>query len=255
VCGSLVFAGAATADDSAPRQTVIVECSDGCDTVLPALRRLGGEIASHDARTGRVTVRIATERLPEVPMLKGVRGAFKDPAGAAPMSGSRTASRRRAPGERRREIDVAAGAGPRLIAPGKGLTLQMSSSRQVRTARTPGNPEAVQRSVDVSTATAEGVVAQNGLVPVLVEVPPGTRELSFVLLWENDSRDDVDLIVLKPDGNAELAGVTLRTPERAIVKDPEPGVWTAFVNGFAMNGRTDQWQLGIAADGILLPSR
>ena len=34
-----------------------------------------------------------------------------------------------------------------------------------------------------------------------------------------------------------------------------PGVWTAFVNGFSVNGRSDQWQLGVTADGLTLPSR
>jgi hypothetical protein len=146
-------------------------------------------------------------------------------------------------------------AGPRLVAPGKALALNTRAARQVRTARTPDDRDSVQRTADLATATAEGIVAQNDVVPVLVDVPAGTRELSFVLLWENDSRDDVDLIVLEPDGNTELSGVSLRSPERAVVKDPQPGIWTAFVNGFAMHGRADQWQLGVAADGISLPSR
>jgi hypothetical protein len=232
VCGVLAFAGAAAADGSLERQKVIVECIDGCDAVLPALRRMGAEIASADAKTGRVVVRIATERLPEIPMLKGVRGAFKVPA-TAKADPSTAVSRRRMAQERRRDVDVAVAPAPRLVAPSKGLALK-ASARQVRTAQTPGDAEAVQRSADV---------------------PAGTRELSFVLLWENDSRDDVDLILLEPNGNADVAGVTLRSPERAVVKNPEPGVWTAFVNGFAMNGRSDQWQLGVAADGVALPSR
>ena len=255
VCGSLVCAGAPTADATAGRQTVIVECSDGCEAVLPALRRIGAEIARTDKSADTVAVTIATERLPELPMLKGVRGAFKDPT-VTPTSERRNAVRRRtAAGERGREPVTVATHGQRLVAPGKGLALKASGSRQVRTATTPEEAEAVQRTADVTTSTAEGVIAQNELVPVLVDVPPGTRELSFVLLWETDSRDDVDLIVLKPDGDAELSGVTVHNPERAIVRNPEPGVWTAFVNGFAMNGRADQWQLGVAADGMSLAAR
>jgi hypothetical protein len=250
VCGSLVLAGAATAQPSAERQTVIVECDGSCEALLPPLRRMGAEIASSSDTRRTVSVRIATERLPEIPMIKGVLRASKDPL-AAP---SRGVQRRRTAAERRRGMDVA-NAGPRLVAPGKALALNTRGERQVRTARTPDGLESVQRSADVETATAEGIVAQNDVVPVLVDVPAGTRELSFVLLWENDSRDDVDLIVLEPDGNAELSGVTLRSPERAVVKNPQPGVWTAFVNGFAMHGGPDQWQLGVAADGIALPSR
>ena len=76
-----------------------------------------------------------------------------------------------------------------------------------------------------------------------------------MLLWEGERSDDVDLIVLAPEANAELAGATLRNPERVVVRSPTPGMWTAFVNGFAMNGRADDWQLGVSADGVPLPSR
>jgi hypothetical protein len=39
------------------------------------------------------------------------------------------------------------------------------------------------------------------------------------------------------------------------VRNPTPGVWTAFVNGFAMNGSADEWQLGVTADGVPLGAR
>jgi hypothetical protein len=256
VCGSFVLAAAARADRSAERQTVIVECSGGCETVLPALRRMGGEVTSNDPSSDTLVVRIATERLPEIPMLRGVKAAFKDRPGAIATSALKSAVGRRATvAERRRESTAGVSSAPRVVAPGKGVALKSNGSRQVRTARSPSEAEPVLQTADVPPGTAAGVIAQNDLVPVLVEVPPGTRELSFVLLWENHSGEDVDLIVLKPDGNAEVAGVTLRSPEHAVVKDPQPGVWTAFVNGFAMNGHTDQWQLAVAADGTSLPSR
>ena len=95
VCGSLVLAGAAAAEDS-ERQTVIVECDGTCAVVLPPLRRMGGEIASSSDARGTVTVRIATERLPEIPMIKGVLGASKDPAGApSPAAGRRATAAER----------------------------------------------------------------------------------------------------------------------------------------------------------------
>ena len=250
-------AGGATAAFGAPqRQTVVVECGDACESVAAALRRMGGEIAPRSRAGDRISVTIERERIAEIPMLRGVRAASKVPERPAPVVASKTAAARRArSGERLHEPIADGSVASRLIAPGRGVALDRGSPEFVRTARAAGEAAPIQRSSDVAVATAEGQVAQNDLVPVLVDVPPGTRELSFVLLWENEAGDDIDLILLTPEGDADVAGITSRNPERAVVRDPTPGVWTAFVNGFSVNGRSDQWQLGVTADGLTLPSR
>ena len=247
----LVLLATPAGSTSAERQNVIVECREGCDAVAAAVRRMGGEVSGQD-ESGRLAVRIDSERLPEIPMLRGVRAAFKEPRrdslpgapdGSAPVV---------APPERSSSTDSVAA---RLVAPGKAVTLEPAGPGLIRTAGTADRIDPVQRRADVALATASGKVVQNDLVPVQVNVPAGTRELSFVLLWDSEPSDDVDLIVLAPEGNAELAGATLRNPERVVVHNPTPGMWTAFVNGFAMNGRADDWQLGVSADGVPLPSR
>lgn len=225
-CASLVLAAASAEAAGVARQTVTVDCGDSCEAVVRILRRMGGDVSPADK--GRVAVSIATERLPEIPMLRGVRTASKQPQIAQP-------------------------APARVIASGKAVALETGRPRLIRTA---GAADQVEMTVaEVAPATAAGKVAQNELIPVLVNVPAGTRELSFVLAWDEEPVDDVDLIVLAPDGSAEVTGATLRNPERAVVANPTPGVWTAFVNGFAMNGRADRWQLGVTADGVSLSSR
>jgi hypothetical protein len=142
----------------------------------------------------------------------------------------------------------------RLVAPGRAMALDPGDPGLIRTSGAADPAGGALRSAEPAAPTASGKVNQNDLIPVLVQVPPGTRQLSFVLLWDTEP-DDVDLIVLSPDGLVDVAGATLRSPERAVVANPTPGVWTAFINGFAMNGRAGQWQLGVTADGSPLRSR
>ena len=230
------------------RQDIVVDCGESCDAVSGLLRRMGAE-TSPRADAGRLGVRIDAERLPEVPMIRGVRAAFKEPrteSAAAPKLEAPAATE---PGGER------GAAAARLVAPGKAVELEPARPGLIRTAGAADRTGSIQRSADLPPATASGKVAQNDLVPVLVEVPAGTRELSFLLLWEERTSDDLDLIVLAPDGHAEVEGATLRNPERVVVRNPTPGVWTAFVNGFAMNGSADEWQLGVTADGVPLGSR
>jgi hypothetical protein len=230
---------------------LIVDCGESCDAVAGLLRRMGA-VTSSLGDSARIAVRIDAERLPEVPMIRGVRAALKEPR-TEPTAAPDPAPR--APAEAARENGASDSVPARLVAPGRGLELEAARPGLIRTAGAAGRTEPIQRSAYPSSATASGKVAQNDLVPVIVEVPAGTRELSFLLLWEEKTSDDLDLIVLAPEGNADVRGATLRNPERVVVRNPTPGVWTAFVNGFAMNGSADEWQLGVTADGVPLGAR
>lgn len=246
----LVLLAAPAGRAGVERQNVIVECREDCDTVAAALRRMGGEVSPGDA-AGRLAVSIDTERLPEIPMIREVRAAFKEPASDSGSAATeRSAPAVAQPATTSSSDSIAA----RLVAPGKAVALLAARPGLIRTAGAADRIDPIQRGADLALATASGKVVQNDLLPVQVNVPAGTRELSFVLLWEAEPSDDVDLIVLAPEGNAEVAGATLQNPERVVVHNPTPGVWTAFVNGFAMNGRADDWQLGVSADGVPLPS-
>jgi hypothetical protein len=116
--------------------------------------------------------------------------------------------------------------------------------------------EIVQHRSRLSPETAEGEVRRDDLIPVLVDVPAGTKEAVFALYWDHDwgayPTNDLDLLVLAPDGKRNFDGETLNSPERVVIKDPKPGVWTLYVNGFTVFGPSDEWQLRATADGVKL---
>ena len=104
--------------------------------------------------------------------------------------------------------------------------------------------------------TAEGKVAQGQVVPIQIDVPTGRAQVVFELFWERDwasyPTSDIDLILLDPNGKLNFNGATLDSPERVVVNNPTSGTWTAFIIGFTVNGREEEFVLRAAADGIRL---
>ena len=64
-----------------------------------------------------------------------------------------------------------------------------------------------------------------------------------------DPATDIDMILIDPDGNVDLDGATLASPERAVVDAPTPGVWTVLVDAFALPTDRDAIALYARADG------
>jgi hypothetical protein len=116
--------------------------------------------------------------------------------------------------------------------------------------------EIVQHRTELGKTTAEGTVAQGDMVPVVLSVLAGTQVLEFSLFWENDwahyPTNDLDLILVDPNGELNLDAATLNSPERAVIEKPTPGTWIALVNGFTVNTGRDEWQLRALADAVLL---
>jgi hypothetical protein len=116
--------------------------------------------------------------------------------------------------------------------------------------------EIVQHRTELGKTTAEGTVAQGDMVPIALSVPAGTQVLEFSLFWENDwahyPTNDLDLILVDPNGELNLDAATLNSPERAVIEKPTPGTWIALVNGFTVNTGRDEWQLRALADAVLL---
>jgi subtilisin family serine protease len=83
------------------------------------------------------------------------------------------------------------------------------------------------------------VVGASELQSFRVEVRPGTAKASFDLSWQRDwtkfPTDDLDLILVSPSGVEDLRGATFNAPERTVVDRPEPGSWTAIVEGFTVH--------------------
>ena len=79
--------------------------------------------------------------------------------------------------------------------------------------------------------------------PLLVTA--GTGSIQFELDWKGDwgryPVNDLDLILIDPDGNLVFDGATLRVPEKVLITDPIPGNWTIIVDGFQLHGTNDQY--------------
>jgi hypothetical protein len=102
-------------------------------------------------------------------------------------------------------------------------------------------------------ATDQGHI-KNGTVQVLpFQVRPGVSKLSARLEWDGDwssyPANDVDLILIRPNGTANFTGATLNSPEIAEETSPPAGNWLAIVDGFTVYGKQDKFKLRIALDG------
>jgi subtilisin family serine protease len=79
--------------------------------------------------------------------------------------------------------------------------------------------------------------SQRQAFPVVVRA--GAAKATFDLSWKRDwtkfPTDDLDLIVVSPSGVEDFRGATLNAPERTVVEAPEPGTWTAIVEGFTVH--------------------
>jgi hypothetical protein len=72
-------------------------------------------------------------------------------------------------------------------------------------------------------------------------MPAGVSIATFELTWNNDwshyPTNDLDLIVVDPDGNYIFDGATLNGRETATVTTPKAGTWTMLVDGFNVYGK------------------
>jgi subtilisin family serine protease len=105
----------------------------------------------------------------------------------------------------------------------------------------------------VPSFTLQGRIGELGTVPVAVEVPAGVTEAEFRLIWREDwsnyPANDVDMVLLDPAGTLSFLGATLGNPESVLIRNPMPGTWTVFIDGFDMQTLEDRFKLRVALDG------
>lgn len=93
------------------------------------------------------------------------------------------------------------------------------------------------------TFRTDGTIADGQLLAFPFAVPSGLTEASFELTWKHDwsayPTNDLDLILIDPDGVPNFTGATLNGLERAVVKTPKPGTWTILVDGFTIFGKIE----------------
>ena len=79
--------------------------------------------------------------------------------------------------------------------------------------------------------------------PLLVAA--GTSSIHIELDWKGDwgryPVNDLDLILIDPEGNLVFDGATLRVPEKVQITDPVPGEWNIVVDGFQLHGLQDRY--------------
>ncbi|HEV8523830.1 MAG TPA: S8 family serine peptidase [Terriglobales bacterium] len=104
--------------------------------------------------------------------------------------------------------------------------------------------------------TAQGKVSQGQTLAFPVNVPAGVGEAEFRLSFHDDwasyPTNDIDMLLVKPDGSLLLDGATLNAPERVIVNNPAPGTWYVLVDGFAVYGSPERFELRVTLDGQLV---
>jgi hypothetical protein len=84
-------------------------------------------------------------------------------------------------------------------------------------------------------------ISEGDLQTIPFTMPSGVNVATFELDWDNDwshyPTNDLDLILVDPDGNMDFDGATMNGLESAVVKHPKPGNWTILVDGFDIFGK------------------
>ena len=112
--------------------------------------------------------------------------------------------------------------------------------------------EIVRHQRQLTAPTAYGKVAQGDSIPIGVDVPVGTARLVFELSWKGNwsayPTNDIDMVLVDPDGVSHSEGATLNSPERVVISNPAGVAWTAVIKGLVVNGSKDRFALRVTAD-------
>ncbi len=109
--------------------------------------------------------------------------------------------------------------------------------------------------------SAKGKTPRTGVCSLeTVNVPTGVAELQTMLTWKYNwgmyPTNDLDLIIVDPNGNTNASGATFASPERVTIANPTPGGWSFLVCGYEIHSRDRaKWQLRVSGDGKRLRAR
>jgi hypothetical protein len=91
--------------------------------------------------------------------------------------------------------------------------------------------------------TAVGALEQDETDFVEVDMPAGAARAIFEVAWlQNWARyptNDLDLVLIDPLGQVNVAGATASSPERVEIANPMAGRWRAAIVGFTIHGDPD----------------
>ena len=126
--------------------------------------------------------------------------------------------------------------------------------------RNKGNVSATVSIVPVVDAspqvTEQGKIYQGDVLTRNITIPAGTAVAEFRLYWREGythyPTNDLDMVLVDPNGMSNTAGATLSDPERVVVNNPKPGVWSVRMFGFQVNSGDDKYELRVALDGTVV---
>jgi hypothetical protein len=101
--------------------------------------------------------------------------------------------------------------------------------------------------------SAQGKLLDDQTLVFPLAMPAGVSVADFRLSWREDwgefPTNDLDLILVRPNGTALINGATLNNPEVVSVRNPPAGQWLVVVDGFMVNTNQDKFELRVALDG------
>jgi hypothetical protein len=104
--------------------------------------------------------------------------------------------------------------------------------------------------------TAHGKISTGQLLVFPVTVPSNTDNVEFRTGWREDwgnyPTNDIDMIVIAPNGTANLDGATVNNPEVVSIDNPAVGNWLVLIDGFDVPSGTDKFEFRAALDGIVV---
>jgi hypothetical protein len=140
--------------------------------------------------------------------------------------------------------------------PEEGLMRVTLSGTWTNAGAVSGRVSIVSDTNPLPSFTAQGKISQGQTLVFPVNIPAGVGEAEFRLSFHDDwasyPTNDIDMLLVKPDGSLVLDGATLNAPERVIVNNPAPGTWYVLVDGFAVYGSSERFELRVTLDGQLV---
>jgi len=104
--------------------------------------------------------------------------------------------------------------------------------------------------------TDQGKIQQGDVLSRNVTIAAGASVAEFRALWKEGyshfPSNDIDMVLVDPDGAFNIAGATLSDPERVVINNPKPGVWQVLLFGSTVNSIEDKYELRVSVDGNVL---
>ena len=104
-----------------------------------------------------------------------------------------------------------------------------------------------EQRINLKKALLKRKIADGDFDELQLRVEPGTVSVEFGLDWNGDwghyPVNDLDLILIDPEGNLWIDGATLLIPEKAVIDSPVPGIWNVIIDGFELHGGEDRYVL------------